>query len=83
MSLFSARHPIFGRPIPDRIPITALLMQIEIRAISDWIMIISENKQRSHIGMAHESFAQGFDTMIGMHAIGHIAGTIENRRNGD
>lgn len=58
-------------------------MQIEVRAIAYGIVLISENKQRSHIGMAHEGFAQGFNAVIGVHAISHVAGPVESGRNGD
>ena len=33
--------------------------------------------------MTHESFAQSFDTVIGMHAIGDVAGAVEDRRDGE
>lgn len=57
-------------------------MQVEIRTITDWITIIPKNQQRSHIGMAHESFAQSLDAVISMHSICHVAGPVENGRDG-
>lgn len=81
--LLSARNPIPRRPIPDRVPVAALLMQIEIRPIADWIAVVLENQQWSHVGVTHESFAQGFDTVTGVHAISYVAGAVEDRRDGE
>lgn len=83
LSPLPTNNPIPRRPFPNRVPIAAILMQIEVRAIAYGIIVISENKQRGHIGMTHECFAQSFDAVIGVHAIGHVAGAVESGRNGD